>query len=43
MTGMPVLSYSFLLKSIALFLGIYLVYFTVTWISFTRNIRKEFR
>ncbi len=39
MTGVPVSSYSFLLKSIALFLGIYLSYFAVTCVSFMRNIR----
>lgn len=39
-TGVPVSSGSFFLKSTALFFGIYLVYFTVTYISFCRNITK---
>lgn len=38
-TGVPVSAGSFFLKSIALFFGIYLVYFAVTYICFQRNIR----
>lgn len=40
MTGVPVSSGSFFLKSIALFFGIYLVYFALTCVSFTRNVRR---
>lgn len=40
MTGVPVSSGSFFLKSIALFFGIYLVYFALTYVSFTRNVRR---
>lgn len=40
MTGVPVSSASFFLKSIALFFGIYLVYFALTCVSFTRNVRR---
>ena len=39
-TGVPVSSASFFLQSAALFFGIYLVYFTVTFISFCRNVAK---
>ena len=38
-TGVPVSAGSFFLKSIALFFGIYLVYFAVTYVCFQRNIR----
>lgn len=38
-TGVPVSSGSFFLKSTALFFGVYLVYFAVTYVSFQRNIR----
>lgn len=37
-TGVPLSPGSFFLRSIALFFGIYLVYFAVTYISFCRNV-----
>lgn len=37
-TGVPVSAGSFFLKSIALFFGVYLVYFAVTYLCFTRNV-----
>lgn len=40
MTGVPVSPGSFYLKSIALFFGVYTVYFVVTYISFCRNMEK---
>lgn len=40
MTGVPVSSRSFFLESIALFFGVYVTYFAVTYISFCRNIEK---
>ena len=40
MTGVPVSPGSFFLKSIALFFGIYMIYFAVTCISFCRNMKK---
>ena len=43
MTGVPVSSGSFFLKSITLFFGIYLVYFALTYVSFTRNVRRGHR
>lgn len=43
MTGVPVSSGSFFLKSLALFFGVYLVYFTVTYVSFVRNVGKRQR
>lgn len=39
-TGVSVSSGSFFLKSIALFFGIYLIYFAATYIIFCRNVRK---
>ena len=39
-TGVPVAPGSFFLKSTALFFGIYLVYFAVTFISFCRNVSR---
>ncbi len=39
-TGVPVSPGSFFLKSTALFFGIYLVYFAVTFISFCRNVSR---
>lgn len=39
-TGVPVSPGSFFSKSIALFFGIYLVYFVLTCISFTRNVKS---
>lgn len=41
MTGVPVSPGSFFLKSIALFFGVYAVYFVVTYISFCRNMEKQ--
>ncbi len=41
MTGVPVPEGAFFLKSILLFLGIYLVYFAVTDITFKRNIEQK--
>lgn len=41
MTGVPVPKGAFFLKSILLFLGIYLVYFAVTDITFKRNIEQK--
>lgn len=38
LTGVPASPEGFFAKSIALFFGIYLVYFTVTYISFRRNV-----
>ena len=38
-TGVPVPVYSFFLKSTALFFGVYLVYFAVTYLCFQRDIR----
>lgn len=38
MTGVPALAGEFCAKSILLFFGIYLVYFTVTYIGFKRNV-----
>lgn len=40
MTGVPVSSRSFFWESIALFFGVYITYFAVTYISFCRNIEK---
>lgn len=41
MTGVPVFSGSFFAKSIALFFGIYAVYFVVTYIGFVRNVDEK--
>lgn len=41
MTGVPVSPGTFFIKSIALFFGIYLVYYAVTYIGFKRNIEGE--
>lgn len=41
MTGVPAPEGAFFLKSILLFLGIYLVYFAVTDITFKRNIEQK--
>ena len=41
MTGVPVFSGSFFAKSIALFFGIYAVYFVVTYIGFVRNVDER--
>ena len=40
MTGVPVSPGSFFLKSTALFFGVYVIYFAVTYISFCRNMEK---
>lgn len=40
MTGVPMTVFGFFAKSIALFLGIYLVYFLVTYIGFKRNVER---
>lgn len=42
MTGVPVFSGAFFAKSILLFLGIYLIYFAVTYIGFKRNVENHF-
>ncbi len=41
LTGVPVSSGSFFAKSIALFFGIYVVYFAVTYVGFVRNVDEE--
>ena len=41
MTGVPVPEGAFFLKSLILFLGIYLVYFGVTDVTFRRNIEQQ--
>lgn len=41
MTGVPVSSGSFFIKSIALFFGIYAVYYVVTYIGFVRNVDER--
>ena len=41
MTGVPVPEGAFFLKSLLLFLGIYLVYFGVTDVTFKRNIEQK--
>lgn len=41
MTGVPASMGSFFLKSIALFFGIYLVYFIVTYVGFKRNVEMD--
>ena len=43
MTGVPTAVGGFFLKSIALFLGIYLVYFIVTYVGFQRNVEERSR
>lgn len=43
MTGVPTAPGGFFLKSIALFFGIYLVYFTVTYVGFQRNVEEKIR
>ncbi|MCI8583058.1 MAG: ABC transporter permease [Dorea sp.] len=43
MTGVPVISSSFFVKSIALFFGIYAVYYVVTYIGFVRNVDEKGR
>ncbi len=40
-TGVPVAASRFFLESIALFFGIYLVYFIVTYVGFKRNIEEK--
>lgn len=40
MTGVPTFGGAFFAKSILLFLGIYLIYFAVTYISFKRNVEN---
>lgn len=40
-TGVPLPSGAFFAKSVALFFGIYLIYFIVTYIGFTRNIEEK--
>ena len=42
-TGVPVFAGIFFLKSIALFFGIYLVYFVVTYVGFKRNVEEKHR
>ena len=41
MTGVPVASASFFIKSIVLFFGIYAVYYVVTYIGFVRNVDEK--
>lgn len=41
MTGVPTAPGGFFLKSIALFFGIYLVYFAMTYVSFRRNVEEK--
>lgn len=41
LTGVPVFPASFFMKSIALFFGIYLVYYVVTYLSFKRNVEEK--
>ena len=43
LTGVPAASGRFFLESIALFFGIYLVYFVVTYVGFQRNIEEKRR
>lgn len=43
MTGVPTAPGGFFLESIALFFGIYLVYFTVTYVGFQRNVEEKIR
>lgn len=43
MTGVPASPGGFFLRSIALFFGIYLVYFIVTYVDFTRNVEEKSR
>ncbi|MCM1118950.1 MAG: ABC transporter permease [bacterium] len=43
MTGVPTSVSGFFLQSIALFFGIYLVYFIVTYVGFTRNVEEHNR
>jgi len=40
-TGVPVSPGTFFAKSIALFMGIYLIYFSVTYIGFKRNVEER--
>ena len=40
-TGAPVSPFSFFIKSVLLFFGIYLVYYAVTYISFIRNVDER--
>lgn len=40
-TGVPVPAGSFFARSIGLFFGIYLIYFVVTYIEFTRNVDEK--
>lgn len=42
-TGVPVFAGIFFLKSIALFFGIYLIYFVVTYVGFKRNVEEKHR
>lgn len=42
-TGVPAFAGIFFLKSIALFFGIYLVYFIVTYVEFKRNVEEKRR
>lgn len=42
-TGVPAFAGTFFLKSIALFFGIYLVYFIVTYVGFKRNVEEKRR
>ena len=41
MTGVPASPLKFFAKSILLFFGIYLVYFSVTYVSFKRNVEEK--
>lgn len=43
MTGVPVVSSTFFVKSIVLFFGIYAVYYVVTYIGFVRNVDEKGR
>lgn len=43
MTGVPAAAGRFFLESIALFFGIYLVYFIVTYVGFYRNVEEKSR
>ncbi len=41
MTGVPTTVFGFFVKSIALFFGIYFIYFVVTYIGFKRNVERS--
>lgn len=41
MTGVPTTTFGFFVKSIVLFLGIYFIYFVITYIGFKRNVERR--